>query len=225
MHLHNFRYLIVFSCLGLVLAVVPGSATTITQYNDFASWQAATLSGFQLIDFQSSTTGTFSSVSFPGVQFSGIGGPSNTIMIMDTTFLGWNSGKAAFINTNQSQTMNIILAPAVTAFAFNVFSASPHGQTFTISVNGTPYVVPTNDLPNSPTFFGITSDSPITALSVALATASPSAYILVDNVSFGTAQISQTPEAATLLLIGSGLVGMMALRKRIMKSKSVLSTC
>jgi PEP-CTERM motif len=219
MHIHNFRFLIVLSIVSLTLTVAPACATSILTYADLASWTAAS-TGYQTINFQSTAPGTYFSLSLLGVQFAGIGGPNNNgVTIIDSTSFGWNSGNAPFINMNQSQTMQITLPTAVTAFGFNVFSAAPHGLTFVINVNGTQFPVPTNDIPNSPTFFGVTSDTPLTTILVSLATNTPSAYILVDNVRFGTAQVDQTPEAATFLLIGSGLVGIMALRKRIMKNK------
>lgn len=46
---------------------------------------------------------------------------------------------------------------------------------------------------------------------------------LLDNFSFGTAggqQVETAPEAGTYLLIGSGLIGLVALRKRLAQEKS-----
>jgi hypothetical protein len=69
-------------------------------------------------------------------------------------------------------------------------------------------------------FFGFTSDTPITQLILGLPSSASGVDPLIDNFSYGTATSapSQTPEACTLLLIGSGLVGMRFFRRRLRKS-------
>jgi hypothetical protein len=215
---NNFRFLMVLSIVALTLTVAPAYATTITQYNSLASWQAVS-SGVQLINFEDGCL-----MNCPGVSFSGLSG---TIGIQDTSMYSWmNFGtiKAAFINPNSTSTpsIRIVLAAPITAFGLNLFSANPNGLGFTINLLSTPFVLATtNGSPNgtqNSTFFGVTSDTPFSTIDVSLSPQA-GAYELIDNFRFGTAD-AQTPEAATFLLIGSGLVGMMALRKRIMKHKA-----
>jgi len=210
MHLHNFRFLIVLSIVSLTLTVAPAYATSILTYTDLASWQAAA-SGVQLLDFENGCL-----TNCLGVSFSGLG-----IGVIDTTGISWmdfGTHKAAYINTNSAPTptIHIVLPAPVTAFGLYLFSANPNALTFTITTLSTTFNPATNSTP-TPAFFGATSNTPFIAVDVTLAGAPGGAYELIDNFRFGTSQIDQTPEAATFLLIGSGLVGMMALRKRIMR--------
>jgi len=219
MHIHNFRYSIILGIVSLTLTVAPACATTITTYNSLSNWLAAVASGPQLIDFENGCLTNCLGASFTGL--------SGTIGIQDTnvyTWMNFGTNKAAFINPNSTSTpsIRIVLGTPVTAFGLNLFSANPNGLGFAINFFSTPFALPTtngspNGTPNS-TFFGVTSDTPFTTIDVSLSLPPAGAYELIDNVRFGTSQIDQAPEAATFLLIGSGLIGMMALRKRIMQS-------
>jgi len=214
----NFSYLIVVGIAAVTITVAPASATTITTYSTLASWQAMT-GGEALMDFN---TGILSNAA---VQFSGLGGFA--IAIDDPAVNSWQNfgtGKAAYVFINSTTSVpyiHIALLTPVNAFGLNVFSANPNALAFTVNVdtaatyskgNGTPYSVATYNIGTAPAFFGVTSDTPITYIDLTLTGAPLSAYEFVDN--FRTAQAAQTPEAATLLLIGSGLVGIMALRRR-----------
>ena len=230
---NTYRFLIVLSVVVLALTVAPACATTITTYNNLASWQAAT-SPLLLMDFENGSLGNAS------VQFSGLGGGS--LFVQDTTAASWmnfGTGKAATVIV-QSLTpipyIHIVLNTPVTAFALNAFTANPNALSFTVTYNGTlSYTVPT-PASGTPAFFGLTSNTLITSIDLTLQGPSVGAYEFVDNFRTGTAsaQDAQAPEAATFLLIGSGLIGLMALRKRIMKNQldvrrlqnnPVLSSC
>ncbi len=225
----NFSYLIVVSIAAVTMTVAPASATTITTYSTLASWQAMT-SGEALMDFNTGILGN------AAVQFSGLGGFA--IAIDDPAANSWQNfgtGKAAYVFINSTTSVpyiHIALLTPVNAFGLNVFSANPNALVFTISAdtastylkgNGTPYSVATNAIGNPPAFFGVTSDTPITFIDLTLQGAPLSSWEFVDN--FRTAQaMDPTPEAATFLLIGSGLVGIMALRKRTVKHKPAPQT-
>ncbi len=215
---NNFRFLIVLSIVAVALTVAPVCATTIQTYTDLASWQAAT-SPLLLMDFENGSLGNASA------QFSGMGGGS--LFVQDTNAFSWmnfGTGKAAAIvvqSLTPIQYIHVDLFTPVTAFALNVFTANPNALSFTIKYNGTSsYAVPT-PASGTPAFFGVTSDTLITSIDLTLQGPSVGAYEFVDNFRTGTAmaQDTQAPEAATFLLIGSGLIGLMALRKRIMKNR------
>jgi hypothetical protein len=77
-------------------------------------------------------------------------------------------------------------------------------------VAGNNYTVPTDARP-AEQFWGVTSDTPIATINLTLlgTVYNGSTYALLDNFSYGTAAsgMSEAPEAGTLLLIGSGLIG------------------
>lgn len=209
---NNLRLLIVLTIAALALSVAPACATTITTYNSLASW-AAVSNEAHLIDFENGSLAGF------GVSFTGLSG---ALGILDTTGSFWDFGthKAAYINTNSAPTptIHIVLPASVTAFGLYLFSGNPNGLTFTIGTLSNTFSVATNPTP-TPAFFGATSDTPFNTIDITLAGAPGGAYELIDNFRFGTSQVDPTPEAATFLLIGSGLIGIMALRKRIAKNK------
>jgi hypothetical protein len=95
-------------------------------------------------------------------------------------------------------------------------------MTYSITIAGNTYTVPTVG-GNTETFWGITSSSPITSiqLDVPAATSSSSTEALLDNFGFGASDLSEAPEAGTYLLIGSGLIGLVVLRKRLKPGKGI----
>ncbi|MGB8099326.1 MAG: hypothetical protein WCF17_19380, partial [Terracidiphilus sp.] len=51
----KFRASIVSLSTGILLALVPAYATTITTYTTLSSWQAATTAGYQTVTFEGLT--------------------------------------------------------------------------------------------------------------------------------------------------------------------------
>jgi PEP-CTERM motif len=112
--------------------------------------------------------------------------------------------------------INIVLTTNVTALSLDLWTASSAGMTYSITVAGNTYTVPTVG-GNTETFWGITSDTPLTSLQldVPSATRSSGTDAFIDNFGFGASDMSAAPEAGTYLLIGSGLIGLVVLRKRL----------
>jgi hypothetical protein len=229
----NVHVSIVLSVAALALIIAPASATTIKTYTDLPAWQAATTP----LDCMNFETGVLNDGS---VAFGGLGGA--TVGTFDTSnpqnpWYDFHTGTAAFINIGVVANLPAIkatLSTPVTALAFNLFSGNPNGLSFTVNVftaatyaqgAGTPYTVTTSPLGGAAAFFAITSDAPLTFIDFGLQGPPQGAYEFIDNFRTGTASVQATPadapEAATFLLIGSGLVGLMGLRKRILKNKSV----
>jgi len=226
-------YLLKLAALFL-LALAPAYSTTISTYTSLTDWQAAT-SSYQSINFEGLTPANTStpyaggvSPNGTGVQFIGYSG-STAIQVIDTNLSPWynfGTNDALMEDMNRSTSnsplpyIHIVLPSAITALGMDLFSVSPDGLTYTVTVAGTQYTVPTNARPNT-AFFGITSDTPITSLDLTLqgTTYNGSSHALLDNFQFGAAgagvgNMSDAPEASTYLLIGSGLIGLMLLRKR-----------
>jgi PEP-CTERM motif len=237
-----FRSSILF--IGVALVLAPAYCTTITTYGDAASWQAATTAGYQTVTFEGLTapgTDTYftgpTGVTVSGVEFIGVtssGGSS--VQVIDTSAFPWyndGSGDALLQDTDRANSsspipyINIVLPANITALGMNLFSTSPQALSYSITVDGIPYTVPTFNQPTL-AFWGITSDTPLSSLQLALqgTTYNSSSHELIDNFSFGTAvdggseDPSPTPEAGTYLLIGSGLIGLVAIRKRLKPDKT-----
>lgn len=234
--MRKFRALILPVLVALAWNVTP-AFSTVTTYNNLAAWQAAT-SGDTTDNFESLTPGTpityyntATGVSNdPNVDFIGYSSSGSPYLeAIDTTYAGWsafyNFGTGVAIaelmdRPNSGSPLpyiHVVFSSPVTAFGTNLFTGSPNALSFAITVLGTQYTVATNPLP-TPAFWGVTSDTPISFADFTLnGTAfNGGSQAFLDNFTYGTAtvQTDATPEAATLLLIGSGLIGLAWLRKR-----------
>lgn len=225
-----------FLGLTMALLVAPVYSTTITTYSDPTSFQNAssivqtiTFEGLAPTNGSTTYTGvtglTTGNVEFIGYTSSG----ASWIQVIDTNFssffnFGSNDSLSQLLDrpTNGSPLpyIHVVLPAGVTAIGMDLFTVSPSALNFTVTVAGTPYTVPTDALPTEQ-FFGVTSDTAMTSIDLTLqGTAfNGNTHGLVDNFQFGTA-MSEAPEAATFLLIGSGLIGIAVLKKWIGKRSS-----
>jgi hypothetical protein len=233
--LRNLKTLIILTFAALVWTVSP-AYSTITTYNSLAGWQAAS-SGVQTVDFEGLTpalTSTFytspTGVTVNNVEFIGIASSgSSSIQVIDTnlsSFYNFCTNDALMRDMDRPNAgsplpyIHVAFLLPVTAFGVDLFSASPDALDFTITLLATSFNAPTNSRPNT-AFFGATSDTPFSSVDFVLqgTTFNSSSHAFLDNFRFGDAQTvvdppADSPEAATLLLIGTGLVGMVYLRKR-----------
>jgi hypothetical protein len=234
----KFRSSIVSLLAGLTLAFVPAQSTTITTYNSSTTWQAATSAGYQTLtfagyttsnaatDYYSSTGVTDAGVEFIGYSSSG----SSDIQVIDTsgefTWYNWGTGQALIQSLNRPNSssplpyIDIVLPANVTSLGMDLYTANNQAMSYTITVAGNQYTVPTFAQPTL-AFWGITSSTPITSLQLTLAgtTYNESSEALLADFVFGASDMSAAPEAGTYLLIGSGLIGFVVLRKRLVPRK------
>ncbi len=233
----KFRASIVSLSIGILLALVPAYATTITTYSTLAGWQAATTAGYQTVSFEGLTpAGTATTYNAPtgvvqdGVDFIGYNSSgSSDIQVVDTSsfsWYNWGTGDALLQSLNRPNSssplpyINIVLPANITSLGLDLFSTSPQALSYTITVAGNQYTVPTFSQPTL-AFWGITSDTPITSIQLTLAgtTYNSASNELLDNFSFGASDLTAAPEAGTYLLIGTGLIGFVVLRKRLVPRK------
>jgi hypothetical protein len=233
----NLRSLLLSLSIGAALTLMPAYSTTITTYNNLSNWQAATSAGYQTVTFDglapaggvTSYTGpggvTASGVEFIGYSSSG----SSDIQVVDTSafsWYNWGTGDALLQNLNRPNSgsplpyVNIVLPANITSLSLDLFTTSPQALSYTITVAGNQYTVPTSTQPTL-AFWGVTSDTPITSIQLTLqgTTFNSSSNELLDNFSFGASDLTAAPEAGTYLLIGSGLIGFVLLRKRLTSEK------
>jgi hypothetical protein len=218
---------------GITLALVPAYSTTITTYSDPTSWAAATSAGYQTVTFTGTATPggvtdyysasglTADGVEFIGYTYAGV----SDLQSIDTSAFSWyNDGTGdallqSLSRPNSSSPLpyiNIVLPANVTSLGLDLWATRPQALSYTITVAGNQYTVPTFSQPTL-AFWGITSTTAISSIQLTLAgtTYNGGSEALLDNFSFGASDMTAAPEAATYLLIGSGLIGLVLLRKRL----------
>lgn len=227
----QLRVITFLSLLALAFTIAPAYSTTITTYTDPTAWQDAanvlgtvTFDGLAPTDGATQYTGS-TGLTQDGVEFIGYTSTgSSWIQVIDTNFspyydFGTDDALMQEMDRPNSSaplpTIEVVLPAGITAFGMDLFTVSPSALSYTITINGTPYTVPTDPNPTL-AFWGITSDTPISSFTLTLpsSTYNGSTAALLDNFEFGTAQdLSEAPEGATFLLIGSGLIGIVVVKK------------
>jgi hypothetical protein len=229
--LRQFRVLVLLALAALVWNVTPAYSTVLNTYTDLASWQAAT-SGVLTADFETSTPyNTATGVSaYPNVDFIGYSSvPSFWLQVVNTTgspFWDFGSGNALMQDMNRPTAgspplpfIHVVFSAPVTAFGSDLFTTSPTALNFAVTVQGTQYIVNTFTKPTR-AFWGVTTDTPISFADFTVQGTNPTGgtEAFLDNFRYGTAQAGppppDAPEAATLVMIGSGLIGLAYMRKR-----------
>jgi len=232
--MQRVRLVGIIFCAALLLSVAPAFATVVNTYTDQASWLAAS-SGVQNVDFEglaptNGQSGVYWGLTLDNVAFSGVQGAGGFgMVVVDTNYskyfnFGTNDAlELPQMFTSPTPSFHIVLPDAVTSFSFNLMSASPSAIGFNVVADGSTFTVPTYSYTtHTPGFLGATFDTPVTAIDVTPLGVNPSdySYAMLDNFSFGAANVSQgdpvsdAPEAGTLMMIGSGLVGITSIMKR-----------
>jgi hypothetical protein len=196
--------------ISLALAV---SATrlsaAITSYPDRATMEAAVpLLTFSNISFAGAVTGdgTFSggiTDTTTGVQFFGSSNLGSSANLTIGTIGSWSQSPA--LQEVIHETIHIVFPANIFAFGGDLIfiSGSPAAYEIDfIDTAGHSITTPVaSALPGS-TFFGVRSGSPIMTADIFIQTSN--AVFGLDNLDVGT--VSPTPEIATFLMIGAGLI-------------------
>jgi hypothetical protein len=222
---HSSLYLLV---PFLVLLALPLPATTV--YWNSTDWQANT-SSFSTIDFESTTPASYSTaagLTVDSVQFIGYTGgvPANFLYAFDpSTDPSQDFGTGKFLKgpfqTASPGYLQVNLPADVTSISFNLMTVFADSGEFavTLSTGGSWSNIGVASRPDM-AFFGATSDVPIAAVQIWQTAGMPyQSYPVYDNFSFGTAGVvgpppEETPEVATLLMVGSGLFLVWRFRRR-----------
>jgi hypothetical protein len=230
--MQRVRLVGIIFCAALLLSVAPAFATVVNTYTDQATWLAAS-SGVQNVDFEglaptNGQSGVYWGLTLDNVAFSGVQGAGGFgMVVVDTNYsqyfnFGTNDAlELAHLITSPTPSFHIVLPAAVTSFSLDLMSVSPTSMNFIVTADGSAFNVPTYGTP-TPGFFGATFDTPVSSIDVTALGVIPGndSYVLLDNFSFGAANVSQpdpvgdVPEAGTLMMIGSGLVGITSIMKR-----------
>ena len=213
--------LVVCLVFAFFSVLLPASATVINTYSSESLWATETVAGFTTISFSVPFYG--SSISDDGATFTT--DSMSNLEVFNTTQSYWDYAPYALIPVapaTDPPTIFVSLPSNVTSIGFNLTTDSPYNDPLTVTINGVSYSVPSTPPSGGFAFFGATFTTPITSFEIQ---STAGDYLLTNNFSFGTeddtsgsggpGNPSPTPEAASLLMIGAGLIGMRLASKRM----------
>ncbi|MBM3786663.1 MAG: hypothetical protein FJW30_20070 [Acidobacteria bacterium] len=222
-----------YRLFGATLFVALTSHATVLQtYNTRPSWEAAT-TGRADVDFESLglSTGWFQSFSTAaGLTIGGV----NIVGVLDVNqYFLWalnppsgapeDFGSSTIIRGPERRPtsyLSITLPAAVTSFGIDLMTYDPAAQSFAILLDGTQVATVTTAARPTRTFFGVTTDAPITEVRLVLTSSTNlTTQGLFDNLAYGSASAGEpppgeTPEVGTLIATGTGLMMVRYLRRR-----------
>jgi hypothetical protein len=209
----------------LTMSAAPAQATAITMYSDRALWTAAA-PGNTTIDFEGVATfnnaavfldnsnRTIGNATFTGNQ---VGFFVDSTLVADgayhtSDYLEWEGG---------AKQLTVTFASPVTAFGVDI--GTFYGDTNdTITITASNISIGFTTSLNSYAFFGLTSGTPFSSVVFTDTGGGPTStlhagfYPAIDNLSYQLAATASDPipEPATLLLLGTGLAGVVRTRRR-----------
>ena len=208
------------SLAAFALGLASNASATLVTYSDRNEWLLQ-VNNVSTVDFTGPAPGgivyynTDTGYQSGGITFVGTFSASNYLLFNKNagpseSWYDWGSG-AILVNSEYSasfpRSIRVTLPADQYAFGVDLMTGNDPGQTVTVRINGgAEFTVPTFVRPTR-AFFGVISDTPITQIEVF--NPPPMAYLMMDNFSIGQVNAApppaETPEAATLLLCGSGL--------------------
>jgi hypothetical protein len=197
--------------IGIQASVANAAIIT---YNNLASWQAAVV-GVNTVTFEENATGGFTSHGAGPVVFGGgtytidAGG---TIFTVDPAFVcpGYcDIGTGDVLSAQDGSQLTI--SGGVTALAFDWLVWLNTTLSITLSTGD---LIPLATTAFVPGFFGVTSTTPITSLTLNVPTQFGFQVLNLDNFRTAQASVTPVPEPGALLLFASGLIALGVSQRR-----------
>jgi len=207
--------LLAITCLSLtIFGAMTARADTVVFTNRAAFTAAST--GLTTINFEgiaaaNSVANFASPLTLQGTTFAG--SPTGAISVVDSGFFSplfqFNSGAVL----SGFGFIDVTLPAGATAIGADIMSTNPDGQSFQVLLStGAVFTVSTPARPNRG-FFGITFDSTITSIHF-----TTTGIPLMDNFTFGQAQSAPVPEPVSMVLLATGLTGIVVKVRKGRKS-------
>lgn len=192
--------------LGLLLFCMHGQADalTLTTTTNFATWQSATGSTL-LEDFSGEANGSFTSRDFgdfTGTLFNPAGTTPSVI-----------SNEIRLQSTNSNSFTRFSFDAPLTAFGLNWRNTDTTGDKIEMNISGNNYIFGSA---GSSGFFGVVATGGIFSnidIGDSAGNGGALSYGYIDNFRY-----EPIPEPTTMLLFGSGLIGLAGFRRRFKKS-------
>lgn len=217
-----------YAIAALAVSAVPAFSSSLQTFNNQALFNAQ-LSSYYTVGFDNLVTTPGMAVTFNdlngyldsfGDRFVGINStdsPYLTVYLPYATQTSYMLGSGPILigpywQNEPSRYTQITLAAPVYALGMSLATAYPTAGSLTVTLSTGDVItpIPTLATPASQ-WFGVISSTPITWLDVQAISGQP----LMDNFEFGAPLAAQqdTPEAATLLMIGTGLLALRFLKR------------
>ena len=190
------------------------ASTIYVQTTPFGATQIPGLVGSTMIDFESTTPGTYTSLTLSGVTFTPDAG---NVMWVDNAYIGQynNFGTQSLHNNYAPQSFNTLTINFNgTTSGFGFFWGASDSQWVLTAYNSSNNPIESFALPitrgsNAGDFVGLLDPG------IAWATLSGTGgdYVFIDNFEFNGTGTS-TPEPSSLLLLGSGILGLAGVIRR-----------
>lgn len=216
------RRLIAVTAFSLLGAGVVAQASVVT-FSDRSTWLAAS-TGVTTIAFEGlAAPGTFVEYPTPpGLTLDGVTfdtDPATLLYVVDPAYFpNYSRGSGANldwqIGTTFPTTLATTLPPGTSAFGADFFSLVNSSSLLLTLSTGESFLIPAPGNGDGMSFFGVTSSSSVSWMTVTQAPGELEPYYGLDNFSFGVAgEPGAVPEPSAVVLLGAGLLAVVARRR------------